>query len=193
MNESETLDLDILIQKTKEALEEAQAQATEAFRQGRYADVQKAAEKVAQLAAALKHLEGLRGQWDALADILAGVNLGQGAAPRRGRRKGKPRQPLPKGLKTPQGAYCIPILKALEELGGRGRASEVLNRVGELMRGVLKEIDYVVVPSGSVRWRNTAEWCRFDMVRQGLLASDSPRGIWEITEKGRQYLREHGG
>jgi DNA-binding PadR family transcriptional regulator len=31
------------------------------------------------------------------------------------------------------------------------------------------------------------------MVREGLLASGSPVGIWEITEKGKQYLREHGG
>ena len=79
-------------------------------------------------------------------------------------------------------------------MGGRGRIQQVLERVEELMRGALKEVDYELVPSGrDVRWRNTAEWCRAEMVREGLLASGSPVGIWEITEKGKQYLREHGG
>jgi len=39
-----------------------------------------------------------------------------------------------------------------------------------------------------VRWRNTAQWCRHTMVQEGLLKRDSPHGIWEITEKGRQAL-----
>lgn len=29
------------------------------------------------------------------------------------------------------------------------------------------------------------------MVKKGLLRNDSPRGIWEISEKGRNYLKEH--
>jgi hypothetical protein len=28
------------------------------------------------------------------------------------------------------------------------------------------------------------------MVREGLLKSDSPRGIWEISERGRKALQE---
>ena len=30
------------------------------------------------------------------------------------------------------------------------------------------------------------------MVQEGLLRSDSPRGIWEISEKGRAYLEKEG-
>jgi hypothetical protein len=29
------------------------------------------------------------------------------------------------------------------------------------------------------------------MVNEGLLASDSPWGIWEITEKGREFYKEN--
>ncbi|RMH13146.1 MAG: hypothetical protein D6698_14360, partial [Gammaproteobacteria bacterium] len=39
-------------------------------------------------------------------------------------------------------------------------------------------------------WRNTAQWCRNTMVREGLMKSDSPYGIWEITEAGRKYLQD---
>lgn len=36
--------------------------------------------------------------------------------------------------------------------------------------------------------RNTAQWARNSMVKEGLMASDSPRGIWEITDEGEQWL-----
>ena len=41
---------------------------------------------------------------------------------------------------------------------------------------------------GLPRWRNTAQWARNAMVKEGLLASDSPRGVWEITAEGKQWL-----
>ncbi|MEM7820360.1 MAG: winged helix-turn-helix domain-containing protein, partial [Candidatus Aenigmatarchaeota archaeon] len=33
-----------------------------------------------------------------------------------------------------------------------------------------------------------AQWARNAMVKEGLLASDSPRGVWEITAVGRRWL-----
>ena len=42
-----------------------------------------------------------------------------------------------------------------------------------------------------IRWRNTAQWTRNTMVNEGLLAKDSPWGIWEITEKGRKFYEEN--
>jgi hypothetical protein len=38
------------------------------------------------------------------------------------------------------------------------------------------------------RWRNAAQWARNSMVNDGLLRNDSPRGEWEITATGRQWL-----
>ena len=40
----------------------------------------------------------------------------------------------------------------------------------------------------SVRWRNTAQWCRNTMVNEGLLKGDSPHGVWEITAAGKRAL-----
>lgn len=97
---------------------------------------------------------------------------------------------LGRGQKTPDAAYVLPILQALDEMGGRGRAPDVVDRVGEIMAGDLNEHDRGKVRSGEVRWRNTAHWTRFDMVQRGLLAANSRRGTWEITDAGRAYLRE---
>lgn len=97
---------------------------------------------------------------------------------------------LPKGLRTPEDAFRRPILEALVELGGRASMRDVLERVEEKMKGVLNEYDYEPLPSDpkSVRWRNTAQWCRNTLVTEGLMVSDSPRGIWEISDEGRLAL-----
>jgi restriction system protein len=58
------------------------------------------------------------------------------------------------------------------------------------MRFELKPIDYERLNSGAIRWVNTAQWERYLMIQEGLLKTDSPRGIWEITEKGKQFLEQ---
>jgi len=98
---------------------------------------------------------------------------------------------IKRGLKTPQSAYIIPILESLIELGGRAEMDTVVSRVFEKMKNVFNEYDLDRLSSGEIRWKNTAQWARFNMIKDGLLASDSPRGIWEITEKGREYYKNH--
>src|SRR5437868_3256736 len=49
---------------------------------------------------------------------------------------------LQKGLRTPESAFQQPILKALNEMGGSARMGDVLTRVEQLMRDILKEVDY---------------------------------------------------
>jgi len=74
----------------------------------------------------------------------------------------------------------------------KAEMSKVLDLVERKMRGILNDYDYQPLPSdpNTIRWRNTAQWCRNTMVREGLLKSDSPRGIWEISERGRKALQE---
>jgi hypothetical protein len=48
-----------------------------------------------------------------------------------------------------------------------------------------------MLPSGvEVRWKNRVAWQRENMKRLGLLRGDSPQGIWEVTETGRQWLAD---
>ncbi|MBV9229644.1 MAG: winged helix-turn-helix domain-containing protein [Chloroflexi bacterium] len=90
---------------------------------------------------------------------------------------------------TPESAYQEPILRALIEFGGSAHKNDVLDRVGTIMKDILKDIDYEYHRHGGrIRWRQNAAWQRRQMVIEGLLKSDSPRGVWEITETGRSAL-----
>lgn len=92
---------------------------------------------------------------------------------------------------TPVKAYWRPLLETLIEMGGRGRPTAVIKRVGEKMENVLKAADYGKLPgTGWIRWRNRVMWQRNDMRNQGLLKDDSPRGVWEISDAGRKWLIE---
>lgn len=41
---------------------------------------------------------------------------------------------------------------------------------------------------GEVRWMNRARFARLRMKELGLISSESRRGVWEITDKGREYM-----
>jgi restriction system protein len=97
---------------------------------------------------------------------------------------------LGRGLRTREEAYFAPILATLVELGGRGKMGDVLLSVEKRMKSVLKKVDYEPLASDQdmPRWRNTGQWARNSMVKEGLLKGDSPRGIWEASDRGRQWL-----
>lgn len=104
-------------------------------------------------------------------------------------------QQIQRGQRTLNQEFRIPILKALVALGGSGESRRVIEKVESEMRDILTPVDYKMLPSGVMpRWENTAHWERYVMVRRdGLLRSDSPRGLWEITEEGRKYLANYNG
>jgi len=97
---------------------------------------------------------------------------------------------LQRGLRTPESAYRQPILQVLNEMGGSARMNDLLVRVERYMKTRLKQVDYEPLASDpdAPRWRNTAQWERNTMVKEGLLKSNSPYGVWEISEAGRQAL-----
>ena|ERR1700677_2979046 len=89
-----------------------------------------------------------------------------------------------RGTVTTQSAFGGPLLRVLYESGGSGKMSEVIDRVGTLMKEQLNDLDRQLLPSGEVRWRNAVQWERNAMVKEGHLKKDSPRGVWELTAKG---------
>jgi len=90
---------------------------------------------------------------------------------------------LQRGLRTPERAFYQPILQALVDLGGSSRFNELLPKLEEYMKHILKTVDYDPLPShpGELRWENTARFARMSMVKDGRLKSDSPFGVWEVT------------
>ena len=174
---------EILLEEIVAAANALNEEGAEAFRAGDYNKAKSAIEKVTRLAEFREKVKTLQKEW---LGLFAGV-------PRQKRRTSrKARRRLPRGLRTREDAFRRPILEALAELGGGAPISEVLDRVEHKMKGVLNEYDREPLPSDprSIRWRNTAQWCRNTLVREGLMKADSPYGVWEISEQGRKWIRE---
>lgn len=101
---------------------------------------------------------------------------------------------LPNGICTPEEAYKLPILQAIDLLGGSAKTKDVLTVVKKLMKGVLKKVDYEKAGSSSrseTRWQKRAKWVRYDLIAEGLVNKDSPRGVWEISKMGHQHLTRY--
>ena len=84
--------------------------------------------------------------------------------------------------------YDLLILRVLDEMGGTGHASAVVEEVGKLVGDQLNAMDHTENNSGIVRWKNRVMWRRLRLVEFGLLKDDSPRGTWEISDAGRDAL-----
>ena len=99
-------------------------------------------------------------------------------------------KPIPNGMRTHRRKFIFPILEALNNLGGSATTSQVLSEVENLMRGTLNRVDYQHLNSRptEIRWRNTSRWTKDAMIGLGLIASNSPRGVWEITDLGYDFL-----
>jgi len=85
--------------------------------------------------------------------------------------------------------FDTPLLECLVALGDRGSAEDVLQHMKAKMGPTLKPRDFEVVSSGEERWRNTARWRRNALVKLGFLRGDSPRGIWQISDLGKAWLK----
>jgi restriction system protein len=165
-----------LLGELQHAFEKTQETLEDAVKQSDFSAIREAAGRGEAIQRQIDDLKALHRQWE---DIV-GAGTAEGA------------KRAPRGASTPQKAYRVPILRALEEMGGQGRTAEVVDRVGEMMEDQFTEWDRQMLPSGTdIRWRNKAQWARNSMVNDGLLAPDSPYGIWEITEKGREVLHKH--
>lgn len=100
-----------------------------------------------------------------------------------------------KGEITPHDAYFKPVLEALMEMGGRAKTKAVLDRLEAKLKDTLKPKDYEALESDgkSIRWRNAAQWARNTMVNSpddGRMEKKSPHGVWEISDKGRAWLKQ---
>jgi restriction system protein len=173
---------EILLDELNTALKNTRQQAAAATHDGDYDDAQAQLDAARQIEKCIAEIRAIQREWNSL-----------GRKSRQKRTKAGAR--LPRGERTPEEAYRLPILRALVALGGEARMSQVLEKVCAEMKPRLKPVDLKPVPSSAdtPRWRNTAQWERQDMVDEGLLRRDSPRGVWAITETGRKYLAQHGG
>jgi hypothetical protein len=98
----------------------------------------------------------------------------------------KPRAKRSKSPKTEATTFRQLIIEVLKSNGGRAKVAEVLDGIGERLKGKLLPGDLEVRQDGkTLAWRNNAQWERLRMVHDGVLRSDSPNGTWELSEDHR--------
>ncbi len=177
---------DILLEQIEAEVDLVNRAGSRAFESRDYDAARATLESAGQFIAFRDRTASLRREWTAL----AGPEVEEDDSEEQIQRRDLVR--LRRGLRTPEGAYYRPILQVLADMGGRASMGQILDRVGQVMDGVLRDVDHQPLASDPdlPRWRNSAQWARNSMVQEGLLRNDSPRGIWEISEAGRQVLQE---
>jgi hypothetical protein len=86
--------------------------------------------------------------------------------------------------------FEIPLLKALIYFGGRARPAEVYPEVEKIIGLNPAEFpsEYEKYESSAIKWKNKTAWAREYLKRKNQL-DGSERGIWKITEIGRERVR----
>ena len=185
MHQSEVVAaFDMVLEEIKNAIDALNRDGAQAMERGKYEIAHDLSEKGLQMTAFRERVKDLQREWS---NIFAAV------VPQKTRRQKAPRHKrLQHGLRTPEEEFRLPILQALVEMGGSASVNKILERVESLMSHQLNTYDRQVLPSDPTipRWRNTAQWERATMVREGLISPDSPRGVWEITDRGKRFFEQ---
>jgi len=177
---------EMLLEEVEAEIDFVNGVGSKAFAGRDYDNAKEALERSGTLTAFRDKVAALRKEWE---DLAAAAERDEDEETRAERRNlGR----LRRGQRTPESQYYIPILQVLERMGGAGKVAELLEQVKHIMKPVLKDVDYDLLASSpdNPRWRNAAQWARNSMVREGLLKANSPRGVWEITDKGRTMLQK---
>lgn len=90
--------------------------------------------------------------------------------------------------RIPRKAYELPLLKSLVELGGSIKlGKELHNLIAEKMGFAGKQMEYTSV-EGPSKWVYDLHWVASKLRKQGEM-DGSKKGVWKITEKGRERVR----
>lgn len=158
-----------------------------AIEKGRYDDAKFSIDRAERITGFRNRISDLRDEWEQHKKELMPEDIQVTSSGIEKRNLGR----LERGLRTREEAYFKPILQALTDLRGSAKMRDILDKVGKIMQKDLKPVDHDPLPSDpeTIRWRNTAQWARYSMVKKDLLKSDSPHGVWEITDEGRRFLK----
>ena len=80
--------------------------------------------------------------------------------------------------------YTEELLNILVEMNGQGNATKVIQELFIRIAPELTKRDRTETASGVPKWRTRVKWAREKLVRNGLVAKHSPRGVWQLTEQG---------
>jgi integrase len=82
--------------------------------------------------------------------------------------------------------YEIPIISALQRLGGSAPRREITKSVQAKLGSRMTPLDRERLPSGMPRWITRLSKARANLIRDGVLRAGTPRGVWELESDGRK-------
>ncbi len=139
--------LEILLEEIEMVISKIKNAGATAFQKGEYNKVEEIKEKATTLEKFREKVKQLQNEWQTNFSSLS-IRSGK---------KRKTKNKLKRGLRTPEGAFRIPILESIMELDGSAPMSNVLELVEKKIKEELNEYDYQLLPStNTVRWKNTA-------------------------------------
>jgi restriction system protein len=165
MNKNEVYDaFEILLEEIEIVIDYLKNEGASAFQKGGYEKVEEIRQKAAAIEKFRDKVKEFQNEWQ--------TNFSTSLSNTTKKRRVKSK--LKKGLRTHEEEFRIPILESIVELGGSASISKVLDLVEKKMKNHLNEYDYQMLPSNTtIRWKNTAQWCRNTMVQEGLLPTSS--------------------
>jgi hypothetical protein len=92
------------------------------------------------------------------------------------------------GTLLPEDRYERPLLKVLVDVGGQAPYRDVVEAVGRELKDELMPADFENLNSGTVRWQSRLQFVRLRLIERGYLDRKAPRGVWGITDAGREAL-----
>ena len=98
----------------------------------------------------------------------------------------------PKSI-TPQDVLEDWLVVVLDlNFNGRGEKREVTREIIRQMKAqkILSNHDFETVTTGETKAENTIAWGRNRLKESGIISQLSPRGIWELTAKGKDLAKK---
>jgi hypothetical protein len=167
----------VLRQALIDELKDAKLEGARAFEESQFEFAQAAALRGSMVGPILEQVELLAGQWQE--NRAAEEQPPVIEAPEQALRKAASKREIR------QDDYMLPILQALQELGGKGTARQVLKQIeGTLEPGVKND------QGEKNGWRLAVQTTSAAMVKKGFISAESPEGEWKLTTKGRLYFFE---
>jgi hypothetical protein len=80
----------------------------------------------------------------------------------------------------------VVLLDVMSEMNGRGSVNEIIRKMEIRLKARLTPADLELLEDGEPRWQKNVQWLRYRMTLNGELKNNSPRGIWELSDKTRK-------